>query len=670
MIRGTFLFVLGACAAPVIVQAATAATTSYPASFFAAEQPATALDMIRLVPGFAFDGGGQVRGFGGAAGNVLIDGARPASKDDGLDEILKRIPAGSVLRIDVIRGGAPGVDMQGKTVLANVIRLTGQGAKLTVSASLTPRDDGRIAEGFRLEGSANTGKTTWEGSLLIGRGFDDGSGVGRRTMSTAAGTVTMRANESALGVGENYKATGAMETPVLGGKLRLNASIFLNPYRYKQADALIDPAGLDLETDHSNQATTEIGLRYDHPLGSKAQVESFFLQQFGQSRYKAQYAAPDDVELFRLAKQTSETIIRTTVNVQTLPSLSFQVGAEGDFNWLLDHTRYVVNDVNTSLPAANVRVTELRGETFATATWKAAKTVTIEAGLRVEASRIASTGDVAGGRAFFFPKPRLSVTWSPDEADQFRVRIEREVGQLNFDDFAAGAASLTNGAVHAGNPALTPQQAWVYEIAYDRRFWGGGEISASVKHYQLSDIIDRAPIFDPSGTYDAPGNIGGGTKDEAIVLLTLPTDRLGLKNGALTVRETFRESRVMDPTTGTARSISGVHPQGGEVHFTQGLPQCKATWGFDIFNQFRETYYRFNEVDTDKLKTYAVLFVEYRPKPDLMLRFEVQNLGGRSFRHVREVYSGPRETSPLDHIDVRDLHGSRGFYLRIRKTFG
>ncbi len=670
MIWGTLLFALGASAAPVIVQAATAAVTSYPASFFAAEQPVTALDMVKLMPGFALDGGGQVRGFGGAAGNVLIDGARPASKDDGLDEILKRIPASSVLRIEVIRGGAPGVDMQGKTVLANVIRRAGLGARLTVSASTTARDDGRVATSFRAESAINTGKTNWEGSLLIGGGFDDGSGVGRRTTSTAAGAVTTRANESALGVGENYKATGAMETPILGGKLRLNASIFLNPYRYRQADALIDPTDFHLETDHSSQDTAEIGLRYDHLLGSKAKVESFFLQQFGQNRYTARYQAPDDIALFRLAKQTSETITRTTVNVQTSSTLSFQVGAEGDFNWLLDHTRYRLNDLNTSLPAANVRVTELRGETFATATWKAAKTVTIEAGLRVEASRIASTGDVAEGRALFFPKPRLSVTWSPDDADQFRLRVEREVGQLDFDNFAAGAASLTNGAVHAGNPALTPQQAWVYEIAYDRRFWGGAEISASLKHDQLSDIIDRAPIFDPSGTYDAPGNIGGGTKDEAMVLLTLPTGRLGLKNGALTIRETFRESRVTDPTTGMARSISGVRPQGGEVHFTQGLPRWKATWGFDIYNQYQENNYRFNEIDTDKLKTYAVLFAQYRLKPSLTLRCELQNLGGRSFRHVREVYDGPRNTSPLDYIDIRDLHGSRGFYLKIRKTFG
>ena len=76
--------------------AAPAAVTVYPPAFFAAAQPNTAFDMVLLLPGFSLDRGDAVRGFGGAAGNVLIDGARPASKTDSLDEVLKRIPAKSV----------------------------------------------------------------------------------------------------------------------------------------------------------------------------------------------------------------------------------------------------------------------------------------------------------------------------------------------------------------------------------------------------------------------------------------------------------------------------------------------------------------------------------------------------------------------------------------------
>src|SRR4051812_35837833 len=52
----------------------------YPAAFFANFRPTSAFDMVGRVPGFSFDGGEQVRGFAGSAGNVLIDGERPSAK--------------------------------------------------------------------------------------------------------------------------------------------------------------------------------------------------------------------------------------------------------------------------------------------------------------------------------------------------------------------------------------------------------------------------------------------------------------------------------------------------------------------------------------------------------------------------------------------------------------
>ncbi|MCR5877462.1 hypothetical protein [Phenylobacterium sp. J367] len=113
----------------------------------------------------------------GAAGNVLIDGQRPAAKSDGLGEILNRIPAGSVERIDLIRGGAPGIDMQGKTVLVNVVRKSGGGFRGLIAASgKLSADTGIIAPAFRLEGSGGSNGRNWEAGALIAQGFDDGAG--------------------------------------------------------------------------------------------------------------------------------------------------------------------------------------------------------------------------------------------------------------------------------------------------------------------------------------------------------------------------------------------------------------------------------------------------------------------------------------------------------------
>src|SRR5690242_18355714 len=92
--------------------------------FFAAQRPNTALDMVDRVPGFSADDGAGTRGFEGSVGNILINGNRPASKNDQGTDVLERTPAGQVDRIELIRGGAPGIDMQGYSVVVNVILKT------------------------------------------------------------------------------------------------------------------------------------------------------------------------------------------------------------------------------------------------------------------------------------------------------------------------------------------------------------------------------------------------------------------------------------------------------------------------------------------------------------------------------------------------------------------
>lgn len=94
---------------------------TYEADFFTPYNPVSARDMVEQVPGFQIDEGGGVRGFGGAAGNILINGERPSTKDDDAAAILGRIPAAQVARIDLIRGETGGLSLRGQTVVANVI---------------------------------------------------------------------------------------------------------------------------------------------------------------------------------------------------------------------------------------------------------------------------------------------------------------------------------------------------------------------------------------------------------------------------------------------------------------------------------------------------------------------------------------------------------------------
>ncbi|HXV01266.1 MAG TPA: TonB-dependent receptor, partial [Caulobacteraceae bacterium] len=479
----------------------------------------------------------------------------------------------------------------------------------------------------------------------------------------------------------NYKATGSVETPVAGGTLKINASLLIDPYRSVVRDSLIPQPGEDFEPYFQRADTAEFGIRYARPLGARASVETYVLQQLGRQVVIDNFMSDpvtaaitgDDVsDLFTLHKKTSESIVRTTVKYAAAKNLSLEAGAEGDYNWLQSRTSFIENGGPVALPAANVTVAEARGEAFLTAVWRPRSNITVEGGLKGEASHIASSGQVVSARSLYFAKPRLLVGWSPDGADQLRVRVEREVGQLNFDDFTAVSAGINTGTVHAGNPALDPEQDWVFEAAWDRRFWGGGDATVTLRHYKYSQIEDRIGVVDPTTgiVFDAPGNIGAGTKDEAAFTLTLPTDKIGLAHGQLTGQAIFRRSRVIDPTTGAPRAISGLHGSDWEAHYSQGIPRLKATWGFDVIGQWGQTFYRFDEVDTAKLKTYVQVFAEYKPKPDLTFKIEVLNVTARHFENVRQIFDGPRSPETLAFIDQRNLGVGRFVRISMVKSFG
>ncbi len=664
----------GAAPQPQLASASAAPSASglvrYDPDFFASMRPNTAFDMILRLPGFAFDSGAQVRGFAGAAGNVLVDGDRPTSKQDDLQSILRRIPASQVDHIDLIRGAAPGIDMQGRTVLANVVRRTGAGVQGVVAFADTAYADGRHAPQGRLELTRQGGGgKTLELSLLPTLYVDDGVGDGPRVRTDPAGNVLVRSNLRADAGGKQVTATGAYRTPLWGGKFKVNVLGFYDRYTDDELDHLVTPVGLEALHDLQEQGKGEIGLHYEKALGPRTALETLAIQQVKKKSYTSRFTATGEDDYFKETDTSGESIARATLRFRKSDRFSTELAAEGAYNFQKSDSVFASNGSPILLPAGRVTIKEKRGELAASATWRPDRRVTLEAGGRLEASNISSSGDATSSRILAFPKPRLILTWSPNERNQLRLRIEREVGQLDFADFVASSALSAGGAVHAGNPDLIPQNAWVAEVAYEKHI-DDAVFVVTVRRQLISDVIDRVPIFSSSGVFDAPGNIGSARETDIEANFTVPLDRFGLKRGQLKAQGTWRDSSVADPTTGARRPISKQHPFDYEVHFTQDLPRWKATWGIDVFNRWTETYYRFNEIDAFKLKTWVDVFVEYKPKPNLSIRAELDNIGGRGFQRVLNVYAGPRNTNPLLYTDNRRQDFKPLVFVRVRRTFG
>src|SRR5262249_36016806 len=144
--------------------------------------------------------------------------------------ILNRIPASSVERIELIRGGAPGIDMQGRPVMANVIRKTDASTTIVADFNDNIFMDGHNIPSLSVDFSRHAGDNIYELSLQRFGGFDDSAGLGHRIFTDSLGNVFQvdREDKQATGFGEGLN--GAFTTPMWGGTFKTNLTLQDSPF--------------------------------------------------------------------------------------------------------------------------------------------------------------------------------------------------------------------------------------------------------------------------------------------------------------------------------------------------------------------------------------------------------------------------------------------------------
>ena len=649
--------------------AAEAGVIPYPAEFFAEARPNNAFDMLQRLPGFSFDAGQNVRGFAGSGGNVLIDGQRPTSKAIPLEDLLKRIPAESVARIDLIRGGAQGIDMQGQPIIANIVRSRVASTTTAVTAGVNGfYSDGWIAPVTAVEWSRRDGRLTLEGSARAEWTLDDAAGVGSRTRYFPGGALRETGGYLTRERGPNLSANASAALKRDLDSFGLNGGVtWLKDGGPERVDRF-DPLGrlIGQQRVHENRYLTEaeVGADYERLLSTGLTGRLVGLQTLRWQDSDDRSEDPGGTER-SIGKETSgETILRGTLTAVTSEALTLEGGAEAAYNFLDAATDLTENGVAVPLPNANVRVEETRGEAFALGRWKPSDRLSVEAGARLELSRIAQSGDTEASRRLFYVKPRLLVAWASDADSQVRLRVEREVGQLNFNDFVA-EADFGSGVVTAGGAELVPEQAWALEAAFERRFWQRGALVLTLYHAEIQDVVDRIVV---AGRFDAVGNIGDGRRDQISLTGTLPLDRLGISGGLLTGEVEWRWSRVTDPVTGETRRINNDNAFEGEVRFSQDLARLRSTWGVNLSFGESHVLYRIDEVRRTSRDSYWSAYWDWKPTPGLSVRGAVENAFSREFRRYRTRYGGLRSLGRISEVEVQTHRFDPYVSLVVRKT--
>lgn len=648
-------------------------TVIYELAFYDRYNPVTALDVVTRTPGFEIDRGGNRRGFS-AGGNVLINGQRPSSKSDSVADILSRIAAGEIVRVELVRGATGGLDVSGQSVVANVVlRPATRGSGF--AALETSLEADRV--NFQAEASydGQVGATDY----LVGverRGFD-GESIGIERL-TEAGGADQRRDEVEVSSGERWSANARTETR-LGPQDLLRFSVQLNhePDSSREVSNRFPAGGgppdLVVETSAGTENSFEAGVDYQRRLTPALNLQLIALarRNFEDSdeRLDRDPAAGEGERELSISSSTDgETIGRVEIDWSTGRHV-FQASADVAQNFV-DSDFALFEDLGGGLipvdvEGANTRVSEMREEWLVTDSWRAAPYWTIDLGLGFEISTIRQSGDIDNRRTFRFAKPSLAVTYATSESQQWRFRFAREVAQLNFFDFVS-SVDFGDRELEFGNPDLEPDRTWALEATFERRFGEIGVVEVRAFYDAIQEVQDLLPL---GGIFEIPGNIGDGSRLGVDVSATVALDSLGLRESRLELGLFAQDTSVTDPVTGQERRLSGERSLRGSVSYRQEFPGVRLSWGASYDDDGPRRFFGLDELVIVDGGPSLEVFLEKVVLGGLKARFEAENLLDSVESRDRRVFAGARGLSLVRFREGRDRTEGREFSLSFSRTF-
>jgi len=665
-------------------------TTVYDAAFFAQYAPRTALDIARRVPGFNLDlGDTDVRGFAGAAGNVVINGARPSSKAESLETTLARIPASQVERVEVGPGDLFGADYSSKSQVLNIILSAAAGIDGTVTVEARRLYTGRMFGDANASASIRRGASTINVSAGSGYNLNKEEGTDTLTAVPDGDLLEFRRKFNSYEDFFPY-ISGSWALERANDKaIRVNARWSPGQFDLVQRNRVTPADGAphddSLIQDYDN-TVFELGGDITRPLGGGAiklvglatrrKVNNFdqYIQRNGLIEDGAvQNGGFDQTQV----AQRNETIGRLSWSRQDLAGFSFEIGAEGVLNTLDSNVElFVVNPDGSKrridLPIDSAVVKEKRGEAFVNLGRQINPSLRIDGGLRFEYSHLTVTGDAEADRKLKFLKPNLTLDWKPGGGWHTQLSVKRTVAQLDFFDFIS-VADLSSDRVNGGNADLQPQRAWEFRLTADRPILGDGLVKLDVGHDIISLLQDRVLIcVEEDGElecFDAPGNIGTGKRWFAQLTVDAPLSRLwsGLRvrfNGLL------QRTRVNDPISGEPRNFSDYFP---DWEWSVDVRRDSGPWsyGFVVSDRDRFTFFRTDEFDVNyNGGPYATAFVEYRPDPRWSITLDVDNALNTRGQRNRLIFDPNRLTPEFVYNEFRERNRHLNFGLTIKRSFG
>jgi hypothetical protein len=650
--------------------------TIYTPNDFVRFAPRNALQMLQNVPGFTIEGQSQERGLGQASGNVLINGQRDTSKSDSITNQLSRIPAASVIRIELVDGSTLNIPgLSGR--VANVVYSAGGGVS------------GRFE--YRPQWSSGPAPFRWSNgdvsvsgksgpldfSVAVRNDSFNGGSEGPLTILGPLGVLDERYSRN-RSTNDTPRASGSFKYDLGGGaRANLNLSGSLNRFRSEEQKYRIDPAQptfielLNSETDgYGYEISGDVEFAFGPGQLKLIALESYDHSDFATRSPVSSAGRQDTGSQFQRGSNEGERIGRGEYRWR-LWGADWQASLEAAFNRLGNATELFTLSpageyVPIPFPAGSGGVREDRYEGTLSYGRPLASNLSLQLTLGGEYSTLAQSGTNALSRSFKRPKGSLNLAWAPTDNLDVSLRVARRVGQLSFGDFLA-SVNLTDNNSNAGNNQLRPQQSWELELEGARDFGAWGSATVRLFHNRIQDYITIIPLLTGG---ESRGNIPAAQTSGVNVNATLRLDPIGVAGAKIDVRGVIERSRLEDPVTRLVRAFDRARAHEIVIDYRHDLPGSDWAYG----GSFRQTrtlpYFRVTEIGLDYFVPRAgSLFVEHKDLMGLTVRLNVSNLFGGQTVLERSIFAGPRNTALLLYRENRYRDSGQTVALTISGSF-
>ena len=666
----------------------------YDQAYFQKFNITNAADAIKRIPGVedltqnqrqSFDPtqSSNKRGFGSYGTQILINGERQSSKSTNIIKTLERIRSESIIRIEVIRGSEAGLDVRSEGVVVNII--TDNSSSLssgTWNAALRT-----LTSGDSIWSGAASWSTKIKNTDLV-IGYEKTAFMNSRLYDEVhvAGDSSIyqyRKRETVEFESKNRISFDLNSRLSDKDIIRINTLIWFdgseaepqNQFYYLASDTNRESISklINWDRKESNDGW-EFGGDWEHNFanGSSFKLRTVFTdkneEQSDISNLTLGSNNPYESSREINDRSENERIIRASFNSK-LGKGMLEYGFESAFNKLERDFNLVYLDSNgiqtdSGLINTKGKVEEDRYEGFISYNFPLSNSLGAEFAMNYEWSEISQSGDVSLSREFQYWKPRLDFKLDYKTNRQVRLRIERNVGQINFDDFISSYDEFEE-RVRAGNPDLRPSTAWEIELEHEWRLpKDGGVITLSGFASEIDGPVERVPI---SG-YAGIGNLGTGERTQAKLNGSIRINEI-LPGGVVRFMGYLQSTEVTDPVTNLKRDLAWFKRWEYLIGIRQDIPGGIYSWGLTFRSYSQVNIYdpylwgRWAEAPTLGMGFTAK--INRNLNANFMVKNVLEDYGvGRKI-----IYNGFKSLNDIFVTEVFNVKGHTWFKIELEGTF-